>query len=190
MTTECSESSENTITTIRTKPVKENDQSTDTVNSNATPMVLASGERVLLQIATVPIQSWDGSATVIARALLDSATQWTFMTDHLAKQLKLVPEHRESLSVSTFGAEKASNIDTYVVHFRVKTKDGAHMLMFANVLNQITGNIKRGPIHQKDLEFLQLIPQNKMVHPIPHTLETIAIDLLVVSDFLGCGWWC
>ena len=27
------------------------------------------------------------------------------------------------------------------------------MLMFANVLNQITSNIKQVPIHQKDLEF-------------------------------------
>ena len=78
----------------------------------------------------------------MACVLLDSASQRTFMTDCLAKQLKLVPEHRESLSVSIFGAEKASNIDTYVVHFRVKTKEGSHMLMFANVLNQITGNIK------------------------------------------------
>ena len=55
--------------------------------------------------------------------------------------------------------------------------------MFANVLNQITGNIKRGPIHQKDLEFLQLIPQNKMPDLIPHTLETMSIDLLVGSDY-------
>ena len=138
---ECSESSENITTTTRTKPVRENDQSTDTVNSNATPMLLASGERVLLQIATVPIQREDGSITVTACVLLDRASQRTFMTDRLAKQLKLVPEHRESLSVSTFGAEKANNIDTYVVHFRVKTKDGSHMLMFANILNQITGNI-------------------------------------------------
>ena len=61
---------------------------------------------------------------------------------------------------------------------------------FANVLNQITGNIKRGPIHQKDLEFLQLIPQNKMADPIPHTLETMTIDLLVGSDYFWdvvCG---
>lgn len=57
------------------------------------------------------------------------------------------------------------------------------MLMFANVLKHITGNIKRGPIHQKDLEFSQLIPQSKMVGPIPHTLETMAIDLLVGSNY-------
>ena len=183
MATECSESSENTTTVTSNESVKKNNQSTDTVNSSATPMLLASGEKVLLQIATVPVQKVDGSTTVIARVLLDSASQRTFMTDRLAKQLKLVPEHRESLSVSTFGAEKASNINTYVVQFRVKTKDGSHMPMFANVLNQITGNIKRGPIHQKDLEFLQLIPQNKMADSIPHTLETMAIDLLVGSDY-------
>ena len=184
MATECSESSENTATVTSNESVKKNNQSKDTVNSSATPMLLASGEKVLLQIATVPVQKVDGSTTVIARVLLDSASQRTFMTDRLAKQLKLVPEHRESLSVSTFGAEKASNINTYVVQFRVKTKDGSHMPMFANVLNQITGNIKQGPIHQKDLEFLQLIlPQNKMADSIPHTLETMAIDLLVGSDY-------
>ena len=55
--------------------------------------------------------------------------------------------------------------------------------MFANVLNQITGSIKRGPLHQKDLNFLQLIPQSKMADPIPNTVETTAIDLLVGSDY-------
>ena len=64
-------------------------------------MLLASGERVLLQIATVPIQREDGSITVMARVLLDSASQRTFTTDRLARQLKLVPEHREPLLVST-----------------------------------------------------------------------------------------
>ena len=63
MATECSESTENITITTRTKPVRENDQSTHTVNSNATPMLLASGERTLLLIATVPIQREDGSIT-------------------------------------------------------------------------------------------------------------------------------
>ena len=123
-------------------------------------MLLASGERVLLQIATVhvPVQSLDGSVTVTAHVFLDSASQRIFITDHLVSELKLVSTHRELLSVSTFGAEKASNIDTYVVQFRVKTKDGSHMPMFANVLKQITGNIQRGPLQQRDIEFLQMIP--------------------------------
>lgn len=51
---ECNKSSENAITTC-SKSVKENDQSTHTVNSSTTPMLLASGKKVLLQIATVPV---------------------------------------------------------------------------------------------------------------------------------------
>ena len=102
-----------------------------TVNSNATPMLLVSGERVILEIATVPIKRLDGSFTITSRVLLDSASQRTFMTDCLVRELKLVSKYKELLLVSTFGAEKANNVDTYV---GVKMKDGSHMLMFANVL--------------------------------------------------------
>ena len=157
----------------------ESNQPMTTVNSNTTPMLLASGERVLLQIATVPVQSLDGSVTVTAHVLPDSASQRTFM----ASELKLISTHRELLSVSTFGAEKASNVHTYVVQFRVKMKDSSHMPMFANVLKQITGNIQRGPLQQRDIEFLQMIPQDKMADRVPHAFETATIDLLVGSDY-------
>ena len=104
------------------------------VDSGTTPMLLAYGEKVLLQTATVPIQGFDSSFTVSAHVLLDSASQRTFMTDSLAKQLGLKPEQKELLSITTFGAGKATNIDTYVVKFNVKLKDGSSMLLFANVL--------------------------------------------------------
>ena len=54
MATECSESSENTTTVTSNESGKKNNQSTDTVNSSAT-------QKVLLQIATVPVQKVDGS---------------------------------------------------------------------------------------------------------------------------------
>ena len=59
------------------------------------------------------------------------------MTDYLVRELKFVSKYKELLSVSTFGAEKASSVDAYVVQFGVKMKDGSYMLMFANVLQQI-----------------------------------------------------
>ena len=40
------------------------------------------GEKVLLQTATVILQTFDGKVTVKARVLLDSASQRTFMTSH------------------------------------------------------------------------------------------------------------
>ena len=76
--------------TIPANSTDESNQPTTIVNSNTTPMLLASEDRVLLQIATVPVQSLDGSVTVTAHVLLDSASQRTFMTDRLASELKLV----------------------------------------------------------------------------------------------------
>ena len=65
-------------------------------------MLVAYGEKVLLQTATIPIPGSDGSFSVSAHVLLDSASHRTLMTDHLAKQLGLKQEHKELLSITTF----------------------------------------------------------------------------------------
>ena len=80
-------------------PNSDNSAST-TASTNPTnvPSLLASGERVLLQTATVVVQNPGGVATITARVLLDSASQRTFMTKNLAKQLNLKSEHQELLS--------------------------------------------------------------------------------------------
>ena len=83
--------------TIPANSTDESSQPTTTVNSNTTPMLLASGEGVLLQIATVPVQNLDGSVTVTAHVLLDSASQRTFMTDRLASELKLISISAETI---------------------------------------------------------------------------------------------
>ena len=87
------------------KSVQKSDQSEQSmaVNCGATPMLLAYGEKVLLQAATVPIHGFDDSFTVSTHVLLDSASQRTFMTDSLAKQIVLKPEQKELLSITTFG---------------------------------------------------------------------------------------
>ena len=46
--------------------------------------LVTCGERVLLQTATVPIQTADGSETISFKVLLDSASHRTFMTDRVA----------------------------------------------------------------------------------------------------------
>ena len=58
VTTKCNVSSDDVIdaTVTHTESVRETDDSVNIVDSNTTPMLLASGEKVLLQIATVPIQ--------------------------------------------------------------------------------------------------------------------------------------
>ena len=69
---------------------------TDTVAPavNTEHMLLTNGERVLLQTAIVPVYCANGSI-VSARILLDSASQRTFMTEKLAKQLNLSSERKK-----------------------------------------------------------------------------------------------
>ena len=92
-------------------------------------------------------------------------------------------KHKECLSVSTFGASKATNMDTYVVSFKMQTSDGSSLTLSANVLKQITGSIHRHPLLQKDLEFLKLFPQDKLADAIPSTSENVVVDLLIDSDY-------
>ena len=151
--------------------------------TNITQSLLASGEKILLQTATVSLQTLDSRVTVQARVLLDNASQCSFMTSQLAQKLGLASERKEVLSVSTFGAHKATDIDTCVVCFKIKLKDGSFMMLYANVLKQITGSIQRNPLIQKNLEFLQAIPTDRKANRVPSTLENTTIDLSIGLDY-------
>ena len=64
------------------------------------------------------------------RLLLDSASRRTFMTDQLARRLNLPSQSSETLSVSTFGGKCPRNLDTYVVHFTVVTKQNTFICCY------------------------------------------------------------
>ena len=137
---------------------------------------------MLLQTAIVPVYCANGSI-ISARILLDSASQRTFMTERLAKQLNLPSQRKETLSISTFGSHGPQSIDTYVVNFTIITKKGSSMSLCANVLNQITSPIQRGPLQKADLEFLQSITSERLADVVPISAETAIIDILVGSDY-------
>ena len=111
----------------------------------------------LLQTAVVPVQSGDKTEIVSVKVLLDSASHRSFMTERLAKQLKLTPQYKESLSVSTFAAKKLQDVSTYVVEFNVMTKDNTCMHFHANIIEKITGPIYRRPLQPADMAFLMSI---------------------------------
>ena len=63
------------------------------------------------------------------------------------------------------------------------TKGGSCLSLHANVINQITGPIKRGPLQSSDMEFLLSIAVDKLADTIPGDSETDSIDLLIGSDY-------
>ena len=160
-------------------------QPPEVVNSTSVgsdQILITSVEKVLLQTANVPIQTAEGTI-VMARFLLDSASHHTFMTEKLAKQLKLQPQRKELLSVLAFGAKNVQDVDTYVVDFNLMNKDDSPLQLHANVVHKITGPIQRGPLQSSDLEFLLSISPEKMADTVRKNSEPTNIDLLIGSDY-------
>ena len=104
------------------------------------------------------------------------------MTGRLATQLKLKPQQRELLSVSTFAAKTPKDVDTYVANFNLITKDQSVLQLSANWINKITGPIQRGPLQPSDLESLLISPEI-MADPVPSTSEPSNVDLLIGFDY-------
>ena len=74
---------------------------------------------------------------------------------------------------------------TRVVKFTITSKENSPIVLHANVLPQITGPIQRGPLLEKDLEFLKIISPGKLADTIPGTSKSIieTVDILVGSDY-------
>ena len=105
------------------------------------------------------------------------------MTDRLAKQLLLNSQRKEVLSISTFAARGPQEVSTYVVHFNLLVKDNSCLPLHSNVVNQITGSIKRRPLQSSNMDFLLLIAIGKLADTIPGDSETDSIDLLIGSGY-------
>ena len=79
--------------------------------------------------------------------------------------------------------KKPQHLDAYVVHFNIIVKYGSSLSLHANMLQQITSPIRRGPLHQADVEFCQDIALERLADDIPVQSNSVAIDILVGSDY-------
>ena len=57
------------------------------------------------------------------------------------------------------------------------------MHFHANVIDQITGPIHRGPLQPADMNFLMSISADRLADSIPDSLEPSTVDLLIGSDY-------
>lgn len=84
-----------------TNKSEESDEKTQDLATMASNALLAGGEKVLLQTAQVVMCNKDGLKCQV-HVLMDIASHRIFMTEQMAKQLNLLPQRSESLSISTF----------------------------------------------------------------------------------------
>ena len=74
-------------------------------------------------------------------------------------------------------------MSTYVVEFNVITKDKCCMHFHANVIEQITGPIQRGPLQPADVDFLRSISTDRLADSTVGNSEPYAVDLLIGLDY-------
>ena len=74
--------------------------------------------------------------------------------------------------------QKPQHLDTYVVNLNIIVKDGS-ISLHANMFQQITSPVWRGPLHQADVEFLQAITPERLADDIPVRSNSMANDILV-----------
>ncbi|XP_070550260.1 uncharacterized protein [Ptychodera flava] len=151
---------------------------------NLEKAMIASGEMVLMQTATTRIQNPTSSLADTVRILLDSGSHRSYITEKLAKKLKLKFGKVEEIYLVTFGTEKTKVIKAPVTTLNITLKDNTEMTISANVVPKITGTIQRMPIDPEICQHWETLWKDiPLADSLPNDVETSTIELLIGNDY-------
>ena len=124
--------------------------------------LVAIGENVVMQTALVTMKGDNKTNTVMqtalvtmkgdnktntSRALFDTGSTRTYITEELVNSLKLKPIEEHTFSIYAFGNTKPKQKTSPVVELIIKTKFGPDIRIKATVTKQITGPLQRMPLN-------------------------------------------
>ena len=153
-------------------------KSTDNINQTS---MVAIGEQVIMQTATVDLVNPFCEKIETTRLLLDCGSQRSYITEDLAKRLKLNSTGKNYLTIYTFGTTKPKEIETPIVELGIQLKSGFVMNIKANVVPDVTGEIERRPIKSTDIKKKLLTYQ--LADNLPASIESNKIHLLIGNDY-------
>ena len=146
--------------------------------------LMASSRHILMQTATVMVKDLHGKLSAKIRLILDSGSQRSYVTESLAKQLKLPLDTTERLSVVTFASDKPKQLECKSSKVQLSLKDGKTMTLKITVVPNITGKIHRVPLRMEDIEFLNKeLGHSMLADPLPNHTESSTIDMLIGNDY-------
>ena len=141
-----------------------------------------SNSSVLLQTATMSVYNPDMRSSPVKkiRAILDSGSQRSYLTEAVARDLKLNPKKTESLRIKTFGDSEDITQTCPVVDLAIQTSYRNTLKMELLVVPSICDSLSHQPTTQAKethphLRGLKLADPNTMEDKLP-------IDLLIGSD--------
>ena len=151
---------------------------------NTGSVLMALSSHILMQTATVVVKNFQGDTSEKIRLILDSGSQRSYITESVAKRLKLPLDSTEKLSVVTFGTDKPKKIDCKLSKVQLCLKDKNTTTLNVTVVPNITGTIHRVPLKTEDIEFLnKQFNQGMLADSLPCHTETSAIDMLIGNDY-------
>ena len=162
------------------KPPESGLQAVDTQGEEAT---VVSGSHVLMQTATATISSISGNQSMPIRMILDSGSHKTYITEKLAKSLKLKLSPLEKVTVATFRSDKAKLIKYRPTKLQLALRDGSLMPVEANVVPHITGKLSRIPLNTEDPFLKNEGWEAKLADSLPIDSELTSVDLLIDNDY-------
>ena len=137
-----------------------------------------------MQTATTTVKNVQCSSSMPVRMILDSGSQRTYVTEKLAKEIKLNLGPPESLSIVTFVANQSTKLQCKSSKLQLHVKDGSVMSLDVTVVPSITGRITRTPLSQADAKFLRdSALEDKLADTIVTSAEVFQVDMLVGNDY-------
>ena len=93
--------------------------------------MVAIGEKVVIQTALVNLQG--ENKTMMTRALLDTGSKRTYITEGLMNSLKLKPIEEQTFTIYSFGKTKPKQNTSPVVELIIKPKKGKDIKIKATI---------------------------------------------------------
>ena len=152
--------------------------SPETLLTTMTPLSAHYTSVCLLKTAIATVSS--DTVTAAGNILFDEGAQRSFVTQQLANHLHLQPTHRETVSVSSFGAQVSSPNSLEVTTLFVRTLSGNHIPISVLIVPKLAAPIRNSVrTCLKDLPYLKNLP---LAHPVMSD-ENLYISVLIGADF-------
>ena len=160
-----------------TNPPSETSKSTQTTNSHC---AIAKTE-ILLQTARLHLVSPEDEATeIIARAMFDSGSQRTYVSERLRDRLQLPAVGSERMQIKTFGSLECSDRSYDVIQLKIRAKEEL-LTVTALVVPLICSPLMSQPINSSSESYEHLADLE--LADSADTQDLLEVDVLIGSDW-------
>ena len=149
-------------------------------NENPTALYIGTSTPILLQTAKAVVFKPGQPGQLLARLILDSGSQRSYVTTRVREQLNLPNERRQTIAIKTFGSSDEHTQSVDVVQLCVAAENGEEVQLSAFVVPLICDPLPRQCIAKAGNTYAHLKGLNLADHCTSD--NDVVVDILVGSD--------